>query len=81
METLYADASVSIAELKNDPAFVIEHAEGLPIAVLDHDRPTAYLVPAETFAAIMEQLEDMELAQIVRERADESSVRVSLDDL
>jgi antitoxin StbD len=38
-------------------------------------------VPVEAFDAIMERLDDIELARLVRERRDEASVKVSLDEL
>ena len=81
MELLLARSSVSITELKKSPSSVIEQANGQPVAILNHNRPEAYLVPAATFAAMMEWLEDIELAEIVRSRANSEDVEVSLDDL
>jgi antitoxin StbD len=81
MNTLYANTSTSISDLKKRPSEIIEAAEGAPVAILNHNRPTAYLVPAATFESLMERLEDLELAALVHERADEPSVQVSLDDL
>ncbi len=81
MQALFASASVSISELKKNPNAIIGAAEGAPVAVLVHNKPTAYLVPAETFQLMMEQLEDAELAALVRSREKERSVRVTLDEL
>lgn len=81
MELIYADASTSITELKKNPKAIIDQAEGFPVAILNHNRPAAYLVPAAAFEALMDKLEDVELAQIVRDRENEPSVKVSLDDL
>ncbi len=81
MELLYTNASVSISELKKNPTAVIEEADGFPVAVLNHNRPAAYLVPAAAFEAMMEKLDDIELARLVKERGNESTVRVTLDDL
>ena len=52
MDTLQARLSVSITELKKNPSAVIDMAHGQPIAILNHNRPTAYLVPASTFEAM-----------------------------
>ncbi|MGA9342289.1 MAG: type II toxin-antitoxin system prevent-host-death family antitoxin, partial [Rhodanobacteraceae bacterium] len=49
METILADASISITELKRNPSAVIEAADGESVAVLVHNKPSAYLVPAETY--------------------------------
>lgn len=81
MDRILASASVSISDLKKNPSRVINEAEGAPVAILNHNKPSAYLVPAATFEAVMEKLEDYELAKLVEERAEEASVRVSLDEL
>ncbi|GAB4174589.1 MAG: type II toxin-antitoxin system prevent-host-death family antitoxin [Geothermobacteraceae bacterium] len=81
MDRIYASASISISELKKNPSRVINEAEGAPVAILNHNKPSAYLVPAETFAAVMEKLEDYELAQLVEERRDTPLIKVSLDEL
>jgi antitoxin StbD len=81
MERLYARASVSISDLKKNPSRIIHEAEGAPVAILNHNRPSAYLVPAEAFEALMGKLEDYELSRLVKEREDEPSVPVSLDEL
>jgi antitoxin StbD len=46
MKALLANCSVSISELKKNPSAIIDQAEGEPIAILNHNRPTAYLIPA-----------------------------------
>ncbi len=51
MDVLQARLSVSITELKKNPSAIIDNAHGQPIAILNHNRPTAYLVPASTFEA------------------------------
>ncbi|MBA2593830.1 MAG: type II toxin-antitoxin system prevent-host-death family antitoxin [Pseudomonadota bacterium] len=81
MEMVYADASVSITELKKNPSAIIEQAEGFPVAILNHNKPAAYLVPAAAFEALLDKLEDVELAAIVKAREGQAEVEVSLDDL
>jgi antitoxin StbD len=76
MELLYTNASVSISELKKNPTAVIDEADGFPVAVLNHNRPAAYLVPAAAFEAMMEKLDDIELAKLVKEREHEPTVKV-----
>lgn len=81
MHRLHADLSVSITELKNGPSALLVQACGSPIAVLKHYKPVAYLIPAETFEAPMDMIEDYELARVVEERlADkEQAVLVTLN--
>lgn len=81
MERILSGASISITELKRNPSAAIEAAEGEPVAVLVHNRPSAYLVPAGTYERMLERLEDLELAELVRARAKERRVKVALDDL
>lgn len=81
MDRIYARASISISDLKKNPTRVINEAEGAPVAILNHNKPSAYLIPAEAFEALMERFEDYNLAQLVKEREQEPTVKVSLDEL
>ena len=81
MQTIHATATVSISDLKKNPSGVISQAHGAPVAILNHNRPTAYLVPAATYEAMMEQLDDQFLAGLVKERQQERSIKVSLNEL
>ena len=81
MELLYANASVSISELKKNPTAVIDEADGFPVVVLNHNKPVAYLVPAAAFRAMMEKLDDIELANWVGVRAHEPTVKINPDTL
>lgn len=83
MRQVFADFSVSISELKKNPSSLLAQASGSPIAVLNHNRPVAYLIPGETYEALMDMIEDYELGKLVEERLGDKSqaVTVSLDDL
>lgn len=81
MEQILSDASVSITELKRNPRAVIDAAADEAVAVLVHNKPSAYLVPAATYARLLDRLEDLELAELVHARAKERKVKVALDDL
>lgn len=79
MKSVLATCSASISELKRNPSALIEKSEGEPIAILNHNSPTAYLVPAETYEKIMERLEDYQLGLIVKERQDEKIEAIKVD--
>ncbi len=83
MESVLATCSASISELKKNPSALIDKSDGEPIAILNHNRPTAYLIPAETYEALIEKIEDYQLGLLVRERQDEKilAVAVTLDEL
>ena len=78
---ILTDMAASISELKANPMKVVASGEGLPIAVLNRNEPAFYCVPAKAYEAMMELIEDMELVELAKERANEESVKVSLDDL
>ncbi|CRI57690.1 antitoxin StbD [Pseudomonas sp. TE6288] len=81
MQNIFADVTVSVSELKKNPTAVMADAQGKPVAVLNHNRVMGYMVPAELYEAMMERLEDMELAALVKARAGEKGIPVELDDL
>ena len=79
MKSVLSTCSASIAELRHDPVAVLSAAGGAAVAILNHDAPTAYLVPAETYEWLMERIEDVELAEIVRERQSQLGEAVEVD--
>ena len=80
---IYANYTVSISQLKRNPQALIDNAHGDIIALLNRNRPTAYIVPAETFDWLMEFAEDIEFGQIIEERKSEKAeaVEVGIDEL
>jgi antitoxin StbD len=81
METILARQSVGISELKVNPNAVIEDARGGPVAILNRNKPVAYLIPAEAWEAILDRLDDIKLAEIIKEREGQLTVQVNIDDL
>lgn len=83
MRQILAECSASISELKKNPGALITAAKGSPVAILNHNTPAAYLIPAETYEWFMDTSDDHELAKIVDERRNEkaTAIEVSLDDL
>lgn len=79
MKQVLSSYSASISELKKNPTALLNEAEGSPIAILNHNVPTAYLIPAETYEWLMDKLEDAELAQIVTDRANEKEKAIDVD--
>jgi antitoxin StbD len=83
MKQILSSCSASISELKRNPTALLTEAEGSPIAILNHNVPAAYLIPAETYEWLMDKLEDSELAQIIIDRASEKekAIEVDIDEL
>ena len=83
MNTILSPFTASVSELKKNPSQLLELSGGEPIAILNHNKPTAYLLPANTYKEMLEQLEDAELARIIQSRQSEkkSAISVSIDEL
>jgi len=83
MRQVLADCSASISELKKNPTALLNEADGAAIAILNHNKPAAYLVPAQMYEQLMEQLDNYELTKVVESRRGDLSqaVEVSIDDL
>ncbi|MCQ8877727.1 type II toxin-antitoxin system Phd/YefM family antitoxin [Pseudoalteromonas shioyasakiensis] len=83
MRQILADCSASISELKKNPTALLNEADGSAIAILNHNKPAAYLVPAQTYEFLMELIDDIELAKIIESRRADLSeaVEVNIDDL
>lgn len=69
MEQVLATRSVSITELKRSPSAVLEQAGAEPVAVLNHNRPAAYLLSPETYASMLERL-NADLRSAIQEGID-----------
>jgi antitoxin StbD len=83
MDIILANFSASISELKKNPSALLNKSEGYPIAILNHNTPAAYLVPAETYEWLLDKIEDIELTQIVKDRLSEKehAIEVDINDL
>ena len=81
MDTILSKNSISVTELKRHYASILAQADDEPVAVLNHNRAEAYLVPAAYFERLLNQLEDLQDAQLVRQRADGPFIEINPDDL
>ena len=75
------DIAVNISQLKKSPSRVLADASGSPVAIFDHGRVFAYLLPAELYKQMLERLDDFELVAIARDRAAEKPISVNIEDL
>jgi len=83
MENILANYSVSISELKKSPSAILNDAGDEAVAVLNHNIPSAYLVPSKTYEKLMEIVDMYMLEQEVKERLaeNEKPIEVSFDEL
>lgn len=78
---ILADVAASITEFKANPMKVATSAYGDPVAVLNRNEPAFYCVPAEAYEMMMDKIEDLELLALAKERQNEASISVDIDDL
>ena len=78
-----SDSEIKVFIHQTNPSQLISEAEGKPVAILNHNIATAYLIPAETFAKIMNALDEQQLEAVVQKRLTDKqkSIKVNLDDL
>ncbi|MEA2112197.1 MAG: type II toxin-antitoxin system Phd/YefM family antitoxin [Campylobacterota bacterium] len=84
MESILANYSASITELKKSPTQLLKEAGNEAVAILNHNIPSAYLVPSELYERMMDIIEDHQLREIIDERLqydDEDLIRIDINDL
>ena len=83
MNTILANYTASITELKKSPTKILEEAGNEVVAILNHNVPSAYLVPSAYFEKVMDIIDDYYLSKEVEERLNdgEEAVRVDIDEL
>ena len=78
MHSVLSQNCVSVTELKRNYTQVLLQANNQPVAVLNHNRPEAYLLPAAMYEKLLDQLGDAQAAQLVRERLDGPFIEVRI---
>lgn len=78
---ILATMSISVSELKKNPMTAVGSGDGLPIAVLNHNTPAFYCVPADAYELLMDRIDDLELAATVADRQGEQGDLVNINEL
>lgn len=81
MQQLITGASVSITDLKHSPGTVLELADSAPVAVLNRNRPATHLLSAAAYEAVLDRLDDVDLAEIIKARHNDPVVEINLGNL
>jgi len=83
LQPILARVGVSISDLKRNPAAVITAAKEQQVAILNRNRPVAYMISPEVWEGILDLMEEQEDAKLVSERlADmDNAIPVKLDDI
>ena len=78
---ILATTTASVTELKKNPMGTVAAGEGFAVAILNHNEPAFYCVPAKTYKQMLERLEDLELNAIADAREGQTIHKVRLDEL
>ena len=83
MEKIYANLTACVSELNKNPTALIKKANGRSVAIINHNKPVAYLISVGAYENMQNILEDVELSELVAERMKEKdqAIIVSLDHL
>ncbi len=81
MQRVQANVAISVSDLKRNPTAIMGEAKGQPVAVLNHNRVMAYMVPADTYEAMLDRLDDIDLAELIKSRSNETGIPVDLNAL
>lgn len=80
---IMADVTVSISDLKKNPAAVVEEARKRQVAITNRNRAVAYVVSPEVWDHILDVFDEQKLAREYGDHLDEigDAIPVSLEDL
>ena len=81
MHNVFADTCVSVTDLKRNYTKILQQSQDQAVAVLNHNRPEAYLLPAALYERLLDMVDDAKDARLVRERGNGPFIEVSLNEL
>ena len=81
MHNVFADTCVSVTDLKRNYTKILQQSQDQAVAVLNHNRPEAYLLPAALYERLLDMLDDAKDASLLRERGNGPFIEVSLNEL
>ena len=83
MQPILSNYTASITELKKSPSQLLKDAGSEAVAILNHNVPSAYLVPSELYMKMLDIIDEYYLSKQVDDRLKDNQkpVRVSIDEL
>ena len=79
MQTLLSNQTISMSEFKRNPAAVVRDAGHRPVAVLNHNKPAFYMVDPVMYEAMLGELADRDLMELVRARCGQMDQAIEVD--
>jgi antitoxin StbD len=83
MQAILSNYSASITELKKSPTSLLNEAGEEAIAILNHNIPSAYLVPSALYEKMIDIIDDYYLLKEVENalNTDEKPIKINLNEL
>ncbi len=78
---ILAQTAATITELKKDPMGTLKAGHGESVVILNHNTPAFYAVPPALYEKMLEAMEDYADAATLKDRLQEPSRAVTLDEL
>ncbi len=81
MNKIFAKYGVSVTDLKKNMPKILKKAQEETVVVLNHNKPTAYLISAEMYEKLMEMIEEEAFEKMVQKRSADISNNKNLVDV
>ena len=79
MQNILAEYTVSMSEFKKNPAQVVRDAGENPVAVLNHNRPSFYMISPILFETLLDELADRDLTSLGKRRLREKAKAMDVE--
>ena len=79
MDTILADLTISMSEFKKNPSRIIKEAGNKPVAVLNHNKASFYIIEPRIFESMLEDLYDIRMTPVIQERRRQLSEAIAVD--
>jgi antitoxin StbD len=80
-QTIHANTTVSMTDLRRNPSKILDDANDMPVAILNHNRAEAYLLSAKAYEKLLDLLDDVSLIKTIQSRRGGKTVKVNIEDL
>jgi antitoxin StbD len=80
-QTIHAKTTVSMTDLRRNPSKILDDANDMPVAILNHNRAEAYLLSAKAYEKLLDLLDDVSLIKTIQSRRGGKTVKVNIEDL
>jgi antitoxin StbD len=70
-----------MTDLRRNPSKILDDANDMPVAILNHNRAEAYLLSAKAYEKLLDLLDDVSLIKTIQSRRGGKTVKVNIEDL